>query len=78
MKRKEDKWSDILRGSTDRDFLGHLKLIRSPQEDKNYESIEATVLQYDSNRLSESCFGSCLFVFAEIRQVCKSKKNLCD
>ena len=40
MTRKEDKWSDILRGLIDHDFLGHFKLIRSPQGDKNYESIE--------------------------------------
>ena len=41
--KKRQKKKDIWRGSMDRAFLGHLKLIRSPQWDKNYDSIEAIV-----------------------------------
>ena len=79
MKRKEDKWSDISRGLMDRDFLGHLKLIRSPRGDENYESIEVMFFSVIQTGLVNRVLGHVyLFLLKYGECVNLKKNNLCD
>lgn len=62
----------------DRDFLGHLKLIRGPQGDKNYDSIEVLFFSAFQTGLVNRVLGHVYLFLLKYGKCVNLKKNLCD